>query len=63
MQQQKQPEKQPDPIVSFTMPGCLSTLILAALLCFTIKECKRADLRLQRDKIRFEQMVDTIKQR
>ena len=39
----------------------LEIILLCALCGIGIKECKRADLRLKRDKIIYERFMDSIK--
>lgn len=41
----------------------LEIILLCALCGIGTKECKRADLRLKRDKIKYERFMDSIKHR
>lgn len=46
----------------FRMPltTIFEMILLGALCCIGVKECKRADLRLEREKIKHERFMDSI---
>lgn len=39
--------------------GCFWTILWCALIGIAVKECKRADIRLQEEKIKLEQLKDS----
>lgn len=51
-------QKQPQPLLPVT--GCLYVAILVSLLTILVKECKRVDLRLKQDKIKYEYFMDSM---
>ena len=51
--------------IKVSMTGCLYAIILFGLAGITVKECKRADLRLKEQQLKYEQIknlqrTDTI---
>jgi len=54
----QQKQKQPQPLLPVT--GCLYVAILVSLLTILVKECKRVDLRLKQDKIKYEYFMDSM---
>lgn len=48
------------PRIFLPINGCLWTAVLIALLAISVKECKRANIRLKTDKIKYEQLMDSI---
>ncbi len=46
--------------VSIPLSGCFYVILLGALCVIAIKECKRADMRYERDKILHQRFMDSI---
>lgn len=59
--EEKQKQDQLKQGCRISVNGCLYIIILAALAGIMIKECKRADMRLKRDKANYEYYQDSIK--
>jgi len=53
--------KQQKTLFSIPITSVLMIIILSALCGITVKECKRADLRLKRDKYKYERFMDSVK--
>lgn len=54
IESQKKPQGCKVPLIG----GCLVPIAVFALMLVCIKECKRADIRLEQEKIKLEQMKD-----
>ncbi len=60
-QKQNTDNKNQRTLFSIPINVMLEIILLCALCGIGIKECKRADLRLKRDKIKYERFMDSIK--
>ena len=57
MSEQKKPERR----VRIPITGCLEVLLLLALCGIAINECQRSQIRKRIDKIRYEYVIDSIR--
>lgn len=54
-------ENQNKKTITIPLNGCLTMLLLGALCAIAVKECKRADIRLKTDQIKYQRLTDSLK--